>query len=276
METATWTDLLSLAAVLLGAGALGGFIAGLLGVGGGIVIVPALFHLFLWLGVDPNVAMHVSVGTSLSTILATSLSSIRAHHSRGSVDWPLFRRWIPGIGAGVAIGTAIAGFAKGEVLTGVFAVVALLVAIYMGALPQGFRLARDLPKGFGFHVLGAFIGGISAMVGIGGGSLSVPAMVLCDQPMKRAVGTAAAIGFVIAIVGTIGFVIAGWGDEALPPWSLGYVSGLGFAIIVPTTVVLAPIGARVAHSVDVLLLKRIFALFLLATSIKMGWPLIFG
>ena len=263
-----------MAGALLVAGAAAGVLAGLLGVGGGIVIVPALFHLFGLLEMAPGISMHVAVATSLSTIIATSLSSMRAHHRRGAVDWGLMRSWAPAIAVGVIAGAVVAGFASGAVLTGVFATVALLVAANMVLTPDGLRLADAMPRGALKAVLGFVIGVVSSLMGIGGGTLSVPIMTLSGFPIRRAVGTASAIGLVIAVPGTIGYMVAGWGNPALPPLSLGFVNLLGFLIIVPMTVLAAPFGARIAHTINPRWLRAAFAVFLGLTSLRMYWTIL--
>jgi uncharacterized membrane protein YfcA len=258
-----------LASLLLAAGAVAGVTAGLLGVGGGIVLVPVLWNLFTALEVNESIRMHLAVGTSLATIIATSASSLRAHHRRGAVDVVLLRSWGPWIFVGVIAGTALAGYVRGPVLSLVFASVALVVAVYMGCARPGWRLADRLPEGAPKAMLAGVIGTVSAMMGIGGGTLSVPILSLCGYPMHRAVGTAAAVGFIIGIPGAIGFVISGWGAPNLPPLSLGYVSLLGFALIFPTSTLLAPYGARLAHGLNTRHLKRVFAVFLGFTALRM-------
>ena len=265
---------LILIAALLVAGLSAGLIAGLLGVGGGIIIVPVLFRLFTILGVDPGVAMHLAVGTSLASIIPTSISAVRSHLLRDAVDLALLRRWAPAVVAGVLCGTAAASAVRGEVLTGLFGAVALLVALYMTFVPERARLRDALPGPAIQAGIAAVIGGFSSMMGIGGGTLTVPSLVLCDYPIRRAVATSSAIGMVIAIPGAIGFVVAGWGAPGLPPFSFGYVSWLGLVLIVPTAMITAPIGARLAHSINPRLLKRAFAVFLVLTSAHMLYSLL--
>jgi len=264
-----------LALALLSAGVLAGLIAGLLGVGGGIVIVPVLYHLFGLIGLGEDVRMHVAVGTSLASIILTSTSSIRAHLQRDAVDKDLLRSWAPAIVAGVIAGTVLAGAARGQVLTALFATMAMLVAVNMTFMPANLRVSDHLPSGVVKHTLGMLIGGISAMMGIGGGTLTVPTLVLCDYPIRRAVGTASAIGFIIAIPGTLGFMAGGWGTEGLPAFSLGYVNFLGLALIAPTSMAMAPVGAKLAHTIDPRRLKQAFAVFLMLTSARMFHGLLF-
>ncbi|MCA1908284.1 MAG: sulfite exporter TauE/SafE family protein [Magnetospirillum sp.] len=263
------SNLAVLAAILLAAGAAGGLAAGLLGVGGGIVIVPVLFHLFTSLGLDEAVRMHVAVGTSLATIIATSVSSTRSHWRKGAVDMDLLKQWGPFILLGVILGTAIAGYVRGPALTGVFAVVASFVALHMALGKKDWHIAESLPQNPVKALIGMVIGGFSAMMGIGGGTLSVPILTLFRFPIHRAVGTAAAIGFIIAIPGAIGFVLTGWNVDGRPPFSLGYINLLGVALILPTSMAMAPIGAKLAHSLNTQALRRAFALFLALTAVRM-------
>ncbi len=258
-----------LAPLLLAAGAVAGVTAGLLGVGGGIVLVPVLWNLFTGLGVDEAIRMHIAVGTSLATIIATSASSVRAHHKRGAVDVGLLRSWGPWIFLGVIAGAILAGYARGPVLTLIFASVALVVALYMGFARPDWRLTDRLPEGPAKALLAGVVGTVSAMMGIGGGTLGVPILSLCGYPIHRAVGTAAAIGFIIGVPGAAGFMISGWGAPNLPPLSVGYVNLLGFALIFPTSTLLAPYGARLAHGLNTRHLKRVFAMFLGFTALRM-------
>jgi len=262
---------LILTAAMLAAGVAAGFIAGLLGVGGGLVVVPAVFHALAFVPGDPALHMHMAVGTSLATIVPTGLRSARAHHARGAVDAPLLWRWGPAVLVGVALGSALAGLVAGTVLSGIFGVVAVAAAIYMAAFGQSARLAERLPREPARSALGAGIGAISAMMGIGGGTLSVPTLSLCGYPIRRAVGTAAAIGLIIAVPGSLGFVIAGWDVPGRPALSLGYVNLVALAAITPSTVVMAPLGARVAHAIPRRALRVVFAGFLLLVGTRMLW-----
>ncbi|MGE4280402.1 MAG: sulfite exporter TauE/SafE family protein [Magnetospirillum sp.] len=268
------SNLAVLAAILLAAGAAGGLAAGLLGVGGGIVIVPVLFHLFTTMGLDEAVRMHVAVGTSLATIIATSVSSTRSHWRKGAVDVDLLKQWGPFILVGVILGTSIAGYVRGPALTGVFAVVASFVALHMAFGKKDWHIAESLPKNPIKALIGMFVGGFSAMMGIGGGTLSVPILSLFRFPIHRAVGTAAAIGFIIAIPGAIGFVLTGWGVDGRPPFSLGYINLLGVALILPTSIFMAPIGAKLAHSLNTQALRRAFAVFLALTAARMFYSIL--
>lgn len=259
-----------LALALLSTGAVAGLIAGLLGVGGGIVIVPVLFHVLPLAGVEEAVRMHLAVGTSLATIIATSVVSARAHSARGAVDPGLLRRLGPWILLGVIGGSVLGGRARGDTLTMIFAVVAVVVAGNMAFRSEGVTVRQDLPPAPWRELIAIGIGGFSVVMGIGGGTLSVPILTLFATPMRRAVGTAAAIGLIIGLPGALGFVVAGWGNPDLPPFSLGYVNILGFALIAPTSALLAPRGAALAHTISPRLLRYAFALFLFVTSLRMA------
>lgn len=268
------SELAILAIAMLGTGIAGGVIAGLLGVGGGIVIVPVLEFVLELLGVPADIRMHVAVGTSLAVIIPTSISSAKAHHTRGAVDVALAKRWAPFIVIGAVIGIVIASRVGGPVLTAVFGAVALLVAIKM-VLPLDNRtLTSEVPRSAAVALVPATIGTISTMMGIGGGSMTVPALTLMSEPIHKAVGTSALFGLVIAIPGALGFIYAGWGIESLPAGSLGFVNLIGFAFIAPTTVLAAPLGAKLAHALSQRHLSLAFGAFLLLISVRMIWQTI--
>ena len=258
---------------LLTAGVVAGILAGLLGVGGGIVIVPVLFHLLSALGIDDSVRMHIAVGTSLATIIPTSIRSTLSHRQKGAVDEDILRSWALPLVGGVIVGTIAAEFSSGWTLTLVFAVVALLAAFNLAYGSEEWRLGDALPTGLVKTAMVGTMGFFCSMMGIGGGTFGVTAMTLFGVPIHRAVGTAAGLGLIIAVPGTIGFIIAGWGAPLRPPLSLGYVNLLGFALIVPATVLAAPLGVRLAHWLDRATLRRAFALFLAITSVRMFWDL---
>ncbi|WAJ28204.1 sulfite exporter TauE/SafE family protein [Antarcticirhabdus aurantiaca] len=255
------------------AGIVGGLIAGLLGVGGGIVIVPVLYQVLAGFGVEEGLRMKVAVATSLATIIATSSVSVMSHHRRGAIDLSLLKSWSLPIFIGVIAGTAFGGTVDGRVLTGVFATVALLVAINMLLRREGVAVADGFPNRFAKISSGFFVGGVSAMMGIGGGTLSVPILTTYGFDIRRAVGTAAAIGFVIAIPGTLGYIVTGLGAEGRPPFSLGYFNAAAALALVPLTMLMAPVGARLAHSIPRRALQFCFAGFLLLTSARMFYDL---
>jgi len=269
-------ELFVFAGALLVTGVIAGLIAGLLGVGGGIVIVPVLFHVFTLIGIDESVRMHLAVGTSLGTIIPTSIRSVRAHYKKGAVDVDLLKRWALPMLAGVMVGTTLAAYANGQMLTLIFATFALLVAFNMAFGREEWRLGNELPGKLGQGGIASVIGGTSAMMGIGGGTFGVTVMTLYGHPIHRAVATAAGLGLIISVPGAIGFVISGLGVEARPPFSIGYVNLIGLALIVPATVLAAPWGAELAHAISRKTLARTFAFFLLLTSLRMFYGLLNG
>jgi uncharacterized membrane protein YfcA len=263
-----WPAFATLAATMIGTGLLAGVVAGLLGVGGGIVTVPVLEYMLRYAGVEPEWRMHVAVATSLATIVPTSISSARAHHRRGAVDRELARAWAAWILAGAFAGSLLAAQAASTALTAIFGVVAALVAMKMLLPLDHVRLASAVPRGFAGGALASLIGAVSAVMGIGGGTLSVPAMTLSGEPIHRAVGTAALFGLFISLPGTIGYLIARPPIE-LPWGTIGWVSLIGVALIAPATVLTAPFGARLAHRLSKRTLSAAFGLFLLLVSGRM-------
>lgn len=262
-------ELAMFAAGLLATGIIAGVIAGLLGVGGGIVIVPVLFHIFTTLGIDESIRMHLAVGTSLGTIIPTSIRSVRAHHKKGAVDWALLKRWALPMLLGVVVGTVLASYVNGQVLTGIFAVFAIIIAANLAFGREEWRLGEELPSMPVQSGIAAIIGGLSSMMGIGGGTFGVTTMTLFGRPIHNAVATSAGLGLIISVPGAIGFLVSGWTVQGLPPFSIGYVNLIGLALIVPMTVLAAPWGAALAHKISRKTLARAFACFLLITSIKM-------
>lgn len=248
--------------IYLAVGALAGFIAGLFGVGGGLIIVPVLVYLFSQQGMHSDYLVHMAVGTSLATIVFTSISSVRAHHQHGAVLWPVFWKLSVGIVVGALLGAAIADWMSSIVLRRFFAVFEWLVAMQLliGFKPKP---TRTLPGNAGLFGVGSIIGTLSAIVGIGGGTLTVPYLVWNNVDMRKAVATSSACGLPIAIAGAAGFVITGLLQTSLPGWSVGYLYLPAFAGIVIASVLFAPLGARVAHWLDPAKLKRTFGVFLL-------------
>ena len=262
-------DMLTLAAMMAVTGAAGGVIAGMLGVGGGIVIVPVLDVVLAAIGVDADVRMHVAVATSLATIIPTAIASSRAHAAKGAVDQAQLRRWGIAIFLGSIAGVVLASQVSGDALSAVFGGVALLVAIKMLLPLEGKHIADGIPGGAAGQGLPFAIGGVSSMMGIGGGTLSVPVMTLFNFPIHRAVGTAALFGLLISAPATIAFIVTGWNVEDLPPGSLGYVNLIGFAIIAPVSYLTAPWGARIAHALSKRALAMMFGIFLTAVAVRM-------
>jgi uncharacterized membrane protein YfcA len=259
---------IEVALAALGTGLVAGTISGLLGVGGGIVIVPVLEAVLGFLGVDPSVRMPIAVATSLATIVPTSIASARAHHRRGAVDLEIARLWLPAVAAGALAGSLLASRAPAHLLTGLFGVVAALAAAKMLLPLDGKVLSPSVPRGPLGRTLPAGIGLVSSMMGIGGGTLSVPVLTLCSQPVHRAVGTANLLGLVIAIPGTIGYLLAR-PAVPVPPGTVGLVNLTGFALIAVATVIAAPWGARIAHSLDRRRLSAAFGVFLAIVAARM-------
>ena len=260
---------LLLGVTMLVTGCLAGVLAGLFGIGGGIVIVPVLEAALGFLGVDAAIRMHVAVATSLATIIPTSISSARAHHQRKSVDVEIVKRWAMFILLGALLGAWIASQVHSRVLALVFATLALLVAIKMVLLPETRNLTEEVPRGPLVPVIPTAIGCFSSMMGIGGGTFSVMTLTLFNQPIHRAVGTAALFGLVISLPATAGFILTGWGDVRLPAGSIGYVSLIGFACIAPATIIAAPLGAKIAHGLSHKRLSMLFGAFLVVASLRL-------
>jgi uncharacterized protein len=261
-------ELLPLIAILALAGVVAGFAAGLLGVGGGIVTVPVLEYSLRFAGVPEDYRMHVAVATSLAAIIPTSMSSARSHHARNVVDWQLAKSWGVTMVLGAMAGSLLASRAPLPVLAGIFGSVALLIAAKMLLPLDHLRVANDVPRGAGGALLAALIGGVSAVMGIGGGTLAVPTLTLCGYPIHRAVGTAAFFGIFISIPGTLGYLLAQPPVEL--PWAtVGFVSLVGLAVIAPGSMLTATLGARVAHSLDRRRLSQAFGVFLLLVGARM-------
>lgn len=262
-------ELLPLIGALAASAILAGLLAGLLGVGGGIVLVPVLFWILSVIDFPPEITMHMAVATSLATIIFTSVSSARSHDKRGAVDRRLLRLWGPGIVAGAFAGGLAAKAIDAGGLKTVFGAVALLVAANL-ATPRTLVIAPALPAARAPNwAMAAVTGVFSALMGIGGGTLSVPLLAAFSVEIRRAVGTAAAFGFLIAVPATVGFVIAGWNVPGRPPLSLGYVNLAAAAVILPFSTLAAPYGARLAHWVNPVWIRRVFAVFLFITAIRM-------
>lgn len=248
-----------------------GFLAGLLGIGGGMLLVPFLTHMLTSRGMAPDLAVKMAIATAMATIVFTSISSVRAHHQRGAVQWALVRRLAPGIVGGAALGSL-----------GVFAVVkgtslALFFAVFVGFSATQMLLdrkpapSRSLPGAWGLTGVGGVIGFVSGLVGAGGGFISVPFMTWCNVAIHRAVATSAALGFPIALANAAGYVLSGQSQAGLPPGSAGYIHLPALGVIACASVLMAPVGVRAAHAMAVGQLKRVFSLVLYALAGYMLW-----
>jgi uncharacterized membrane protein YfcA len=249
-------------------GAVAGVLAGLLGVGGGLVIVPALTAIFTAQHFPPETILRLALGTSLASILFTAISSARKHHAHGAVNWVVLRGITPGIVTGTLLGASLATLLSSDFLKGFFVVFVYYVAVQMlfDLRPGG---ARPLPGKTGLFLAGSVIGAVSSLVGIGGGTLSVPFMTWCRIRMHEAIGTSSAIGFPIAAAGAIGYIANGWNTPGLPVYSLGFVYLPALAGLVATSVLTAPLGAKAAHRLPVKQLKKLFALLLVLVGTRM-------
>ena len=273
-------DLLILVISLILLGCLGGFLAGLLGVGGGIVLVPGFYYILSGLSDDLGFAtsslMHVSIATSLAVIVPTGLSSALAHKKKGSVDMGLVKQMGAGLAIGVFAATSVANGLSSDTLKMVFATAILLFAFMMMANHDKWKFGEEMPKQPVPTMAGVGVGVISALTGIGGATLNVPFMSMYGVKTHRAVGSASAMGVVISIPGVIGYIYNGWGVQDVPPFSLGYVNYLAWICVIPASIMVAPLGAKVAHKVSVKRLKIIFACFMVLVALNMWRKIYFG
>lgn len=267
------SDLAYLIALLAFGGLLAGFLSGLLGIGGGGVLVPILYEAFGAAGVSEDVRMHITLGTTLAVIAPTVLTSLAAHHKRGSVDTVAVRRMGPWIFAGVTLGILIASSASSEALRWVWVIFGSLLAIKMVLGRDDWQLAPDLPRPPYLEGAAFFIGVISTLMGIGGATFTVPLMTLHGRTLLQAVGTATGIGPIIALPGLAGYMISGWDAPGLPPYSLGYVS-LGALLIMPLSISIAPYGVRLAHAIPKRKLELAFAAFIACVVARFLWSLL--
>ncbi|WP_179379980.1 sulfite exporter TauE/SafE family protein [Jannaschia marina] len=267
--------LLPLLAFLLVVGAFAGVLAGLLGVGGGIVLVPAFYYVFQVLGYDGDSIMQVCVATSLATIVVTSWRSVRAHHAKGAVDVAILRGWGPGIVLGALAGSLVATQLRSETLTAIFAGLALVVAAYMALSKPHWRLADSMPIGWKRYIYSPGVGFASVLMGIGGGSFGVPLMTLHGVAIHRAVATAAGFGMLIAVPAVVLFLLLPAAGD-LPPYTLGLVNGPAFVVVIAMTLLTAPLGAKLAHAMDPAPLKRAFAVFLFLVALNMMRKALWG
>jgi uncharacterized membrane protein YfcA len=257
-----------LVGILLLMGAGGGFMAGLLGIGGGMVLVPFITMIFTAKGFPPALVVHMAIATSLATIMFTSLSSVRAHHRHGAVQWRIVALLAPGIVVGSWIGPWIGKQMNTAALSLLFAVFVAFSAAQM-LLNKKPAAGRELPGVPGMFAAGGAIGTVAGLVGAGGGFISVPFMTWCNVRIHQAVATSAALGFPIALSGTLSNIYFGWSEPGLPAYSLGFIYLPALAVIVVASVTMAPLGARTAHRMDVAALKRAFAVVLFGLAAYM-------
>ncbi len=249
-----------------------GFFAGLLGIGGGLILVTLMVYLFTVQGFPADRLLHLALGTSIASIVFTSISSLRAHHKHGAVRWDILRMAVPGLIVGTLFGTFVADQMKSKYLAIFFVIFVYYSAVQMFANVKP-KPTRQLPGRFGMTVVAIVVGIVSSLVGVGGGVMTIPLMSLCNVPMRQTIGTSAALGLPIAIAGTVGFIVTGLGKDHLPPLSVGYVYLPALIGIVIGTFVTVPWGAKAAHTLPVSTLKKIFAVILFILATKMLWSL---
>lgn len=263
------TLLLTLAILLLLTGGIAGVIAGLLGVGGGIVLVPAFLFVFTQLGFDGPDVMRICLATSLATIVVTSVRSVSKHHAAGAVDMGILRTWAPGIMIGAILGVWLATLLDSTALKGIFGVLVLIVGLWLAFGRSSWTIAPEMPGGALRAAMSFVVGTLSTLMGIGGGSFGVPIMTLFGQPIHRAVATAAGFGLLIAVPSVIGFLFAPATNA--PPLTVGSVNLIAFVLVVAMTWATTPLGVRLAHATDASRLKRLFGGFLLLVALRMIW-----
>ncbi len=269
------TLMIEMALLLAAIGAFAGMLAGLLGVGGGIVLVPAFFYAFQTLGYQGPQLMQMCLATSLATIIVTSLRSVHSHNKKGAVDWQILRTWAPGIVIGAILGMLLVAQLRTNTLQAIFGGLALVVGLYMGFGRAHWRLGQAMPTGIARAALSPAVGFLSVLMGIGGGSFGVPLMSLYNVPIHRAVATAAGFGVLIAVPSVIGFLFIDI-ETARPPYTVGAVNLVAFGIVIAMTLITAPLGVKLAHAMDPKPLKRVFAVFLVLVALNMlrkalGW-----
>lgn len=255
--------------LLLATGAIAGILAGLLGVGGGIVLVPAFFYVFSELGYESPYLMQICLATSLTTIIVTSARSVAAHNKTGNVDWGILRTWGPGIVVGAILGVLAVSQLQTKVLQAIFGLLAIGIGLYMAFGKSNWQLRDSMPTGALRAALSPLVGFLSVLMGIGGGSFGVPLMTLSGIPIHRAVATAAGFGAIIALPAAIGFLFTQIPADVRPPYTIGAVNFAAALIVIAMTLITAPIGARIAHRTDAKRLKRFFGLFLILVALNM-------
>jgi len=249
-------------------GAVVGVAAGLLGIGGGGIIVPSLTTIFLIQGIPQNEVVHMALGTSMATIIVTAFASLRAHNKRNGVLWDVVKMMTPGILLGTFLGTFLASILSSVYLAIFFSVFMAYVSLQM-FLNKKPKPSRTLIAAWGQFTAGSFIGGISALVSIGGGSLTVPYLVWQNVDIKKAIGTSAAVGFPIAVSGTLGYIVNGWEHTDMSQLTFGYIYLPAFLIIACCSYITAPLGVKLTHKLPIKIVKRIFAFLLIGLSLKM-------
>ncbi len=267
-------EVVGLVAAVIVAGAVSGLLAGLFGIGGGAVIVPVLYQGLSILGVDDAVRMHVSLGTSVAIIVPTSIRSFMAHYRRGAVDMELLKGWLIAVPLGAIAASVVAGLLSGTALRAVFTVLVTLFGIRFLLNREGWSLGETLPGNPARTAVGVGIGFISTLMGIGGGVLNTTFMTLYGRPMHQAVATSSGVGVLISLPALFGYAWAGWGAAGLPPFSIGFVNFVALALVIPVSVLVAPVGVRLAHAISKRRLEMAFGVFLIFVAARFALTLL--
>ncbi len=255
---------------LLVVGGVGGFLSGLLGVGGGVIFVPALYFTLVNFAPDAGHVMRVAIGTSTALILATGASSAFWHHKKGSVDFAILKSWAPAVVCGVAVGTSFASTVNGHFLKQLFSFLMLFVCVYMALSKEPHADAPAQRVSVSIQrIFAAFVGMLSSLLGVGGSILNIPFMTYMGMSMRKAVGTGGALAFVISLPAMVGYIFSGLHSTQLPPYSLGYVNWLALIVILPVSMALSPVGVHISHKLPRNTLRRIFAVVLIVVSLRM-------
>jgi uncharacterized membrane protein YfcA len=262
-------QLLPLLLLMLAIGGFAGIVAGLLGVGGGIILVPAFFFAFEALGYGSDNLMQICLATSLATIVVTSVRSVMGHHKKGAVEWLILKSWAPWIASGAVLGVVAASGLRSQYLMAIFGVLGVIVGLYLAFGRPHWRLGDVMPSGAGRYSSGTVLGFLSVLMGIGGGSFGVPLMTLYAIPIHRAVATAAGFGVIIAVPSVIGFLMLDLSGPNLPPYTFGAVNVVAFAVIISMTMITTPLGVKLAHATDPKPLRRVFAVFIFVMALNM-------
>ncbi len=273
MDAIPIEQLVEFAILLVIAGVIAGFLAGLFGIGGGTVLVPAFFQVFGAVGIDDSVRMHLAVGTSTAVVVATSISSFMAHRKRGTVDEALLKSWLVPVPFGTLLAILVVAYVSSGTLRVLFAVICIVIALKLLIGRDHWRIGADLPQNPIRAIVGAAIGFLSTLMGIGGGVLNNTFMTAYGRPIHQAVSTSSGVGTLIAVPGCIGFIWAGWGEAALPMWSTGYVNWFAVALVVPLTLWVTPYGVKVAHASPKRKLEVALGLYLIFVAARFLWTL---
>ncbi|WP_075289235.1 sulfite exporter TauE/SafE family protein [Pararhizobium arenae] len=268
------TELVYFALAIAAAGVVAGFLAGVFGIGGGAILVPVFYQVFGLLAVPDEVRMQLSLGTSLAIIVPTSIRSFLAHRKRGAVDIDLLKGWIVAVPLGSLMAAGIAGYVSGETLMGVFAVIAILMAVRMFFNRENWRIADDLPGNPVRWIAGVVIGVLSGLMGVGGGVINNIFMTTHGRTIHQAVATSSGLGVLISIPGLIGYIWAGWGAAGLPAFSTGFINWIAVILVIPLTLLVAPLGVRTAHALDRRKLEIGFGIFLTVTALRFFYAMI--